>query len=144
MAETRKTLCNRDCPDACSIVATVENGEVTRVQGDKDHPITRGFLCSRTTSFLKTMGERARITSPLMRRGSELVPVDWETALDFVADKLLQIRWLFILAVCAASGVGIAMLYSAAGGNMEPWAIRQLVRFIVALGILVAVAVSDM
>lgn len=60
-----------------------------------------------------------------------------------IADKLLQIRWLFILAVCAVSGVGIAMLYSAAGGDMEPWAIRQLVRFIVALGILVVVAVSD-
>jgi anaerobic selenocysteine-containing dehydrogenase len=92
VAETRKTLCNRDCPDACSIVATVDSGKVTKVQGDKDHPITRGFLCSRTTSFLKTMGERARITSPLMRRGNELVPVDWETALDFVSDKLLQIR----------------------------------------------------
>ena len=28
---TKKTLCNRDCPDACSIVATVEGGRVTRI-----------------------------------------------------------------------------------------------------------------
>ncbi|HYN39893.1 MAG TPA: rod shape-determining protein RodA [Rhodospirillales bacterium] len=58
-------------------------------------------------------------------------------------DKLLQIRWLFVLALCATAGVGVAMLYSAAGGSMEPWAIRQLVRFLVALGILLVVAVSD-
>jgi len=44
----RKTVCNRDCPDVCSIVATVENGRVTRLRGDPDHPVTRGvesFAC---------------------------------------------------------------------------------------------------
>jgi rod shape determining protein RodA len=35
------------------------------------------------------------------------------------------------------------MLYSAAGGSMEPWAIRQMARFCVAVGILLVVAVSD-
>jgi hypothetical protein len=34
MAELKKTLCNRDCPDVCSIVATVEDGRVTRLAGD--------------------------------------------------------------------------------------------------------------
>jgi len=43
-----KTTCNRDCPDACSMIATVEGGRVTRLQGDPDHPITKGFLCHRT------------------------------------------------------------------------------------------------
>jgi len=47
VVELKKTLCNRDCPDVCSIVATVEDGRVTRLQGDKQHPITRGFLCKR-------------------------------------------------------------------------------------------------
>ena len=37
------TACNRDCPDACGIIATVESGRITRLQGDPDHPITRGF-----------------------------------------------------------------------------------------------------
>ena len=40
MTELRRTLCNRDCPDACSIVATVEDGRVTRLQGDPDHPVS--------------------------------------------------------------------------------------------------------
>lgn len=58
-------------------------------------------------------------------------------------DKVLRIRWLMVLVLCAIAGMGIAMLYSAAGGKMEPWAIRQLLRFLVALGILLTVAVSD-
>jgi rod shape determining protein RodA len=58
-------------------------------------------------------------------------------------DKVLRIRWLFILLLCAIAGVGVVMLYSAAGGSMQPWAGRQLARFLVALGILLLVAVSD-
>lgn len=49
-----KTTCNRDCPDACSIVATVEEGRITRIAGDPEHPITQGFLCYRTNHFLDT------------------------------------------------------------------------------------------
>jgi rod shape determining protein RodA len=58
-------------------------------------------------------------------------------------EKMLQIRWLFVLAICAAACIGIIMLYSAAGGSAEPWAIRQSARFGVALGIMLVVAVSD-
>jgi anaerobic selenocysteine-containing dehydrogenase len=51
--ERRKTLCNRDCPDTCGIVASVEGGKVVKLGGDPDHPITRGFLCYRTNQFLR-------------------------------------------------------------------------------------------
>ncbi|MBK8175952.1 MAG: rod shape-determining protein RodA [Rhodospirillales bacterium] len=60
-----------------------------------------------------------------------------------LVDKLLQIRWLFVLAICGVGGAGIAMLYSAGGGSMEPWAIRQCVRFIIALLLMITVAVCD-
>jgi anaerobic selenocysteine-containing dehydrogenase len=92
VAELRKTLCNRDCPDACSIVATVENGRVTRLQGDKDHPVTQGFLCHRTSQFLKRQYSPERLTTPLVRRNGVLEPATWDEALDFVAKRLLAIR----------------------------------------------------
>jgi len=86
------TTCNRDCPDACGIVATVEDGRVTKIQGDPDHPVTRGFLCYRTSRFLDRQYDRERLTSPLVRRGAEFVPVSWDAALDRVAEALLRIR----------------------------------------------------
>jgi anaerobic selenocysteine-containing dehydrogenase len=75
MAEQRRTLCNRDCPDSCSIVASVESGRVTKLAGDPDHPVTRGFLCHRTNRFLDLQYSPERLTAPLMRTCGELVPV---------------------------------------------------------------------
>ena len=57
--------------------------------------------------------------------------------------KLWQMHWLFILLLAAAASVGFAMLYSAAGGNLEPWASRQIVRFAVGMGVLITVALID-
>ncbi len=92
MPEQRRTLCNRDCPDVCEIVATVEDGRVVRMQGAKDHPYTRGFLCHRTSRFLETQYARDRLTTPLVRRGGGLEPASWDEALGLVARELLRIR----------------------------------------------------
>jgi anaerobic selenocysteine-containing dehydrogenase len=88
----RKTVCNRDCPDVCSIVATVENERVIALRGDRDHPVTRGALCYRTNQFLKRQYSTERLTTPLMRKHGELRPVDWDEALDFIADGLTRIK----------------------------------------------------
>jgi anaerobic selenocysteine-containing dehydrogenase len=92
MPELRKTLCNRDCPDACSIVAHVEKDRVVRLTGDKDHPITQGFLCYRTNQFLHTQYHPERLTTPLLRKDGTLTPVSWDEALAFAAERLLAIR----------------------------------------------------
>ena len=89
-----KTICNRDCPDACSIVATIEEGRITHLAGTPDHPVTQGFLCYRTSHFLETQYSSQRLTKPLLRSSAsgKLLPVSWEEALSYTADKLLQIR----------------------------------------------------
>ena len=88
MREIRKTVCNRDCPDACSIVATVENGVVTQLGGDPAHPVTNGFLCWRTNNFLPLQYHADRLRTPLLRG----MAVSWDEALDFAARELLRIR----------------------------------------------------
>src|SRR5262245_2951654 len=44
---TIRTVCAHDCPDQCSLIATVEAGRVVRVQGDPEHPMTAGFACTK-------------------------------------------------------------------------------------------------
>jgi anaerobic selenocysteine-containing dehydrogenase len=87
-----RTTCNRDCPDACGIVATVEGGRITKIQGDPDHPVTRGFLCYRTSRFLERQYDPDRLTTPLLRRGDGFVPVSWDDALDRIAETMLRIK----------------------------------------------------
>ncbi len=86
------TTCNRDCPDACGIAATVEDGKVTQLVGRKDHPVTKGFLCFRTSRFPELAASPARLTHPLVRKDGVLQPASWDEALALVASKLLQIR----------------------------------------------------
>lgn len=54
--------------------------------------------------------------------------------------KLLSVHWLLVLLIAGVAGVGFAMLYSAAGGNMDPWAERQMMRF--GVGVLIMIVVS--
>ena len=109
MAELRRTACTRDCPDACGIVATVEAGRVVAIQGDKQHPITRGFLCERTSRYLTRQYSGDRLTQPLVRHGDSFQPASWEFALDLVAQRLAQIR--------AESGPE-AVLHYRSGGSL--------------------------
>jgi len=87
-----RTVCNRDCPDACGLVVTVEEGKVVRVGGDPEHPVTQGFICPRTSQFPARQNDPGRITTPLRRTPSGFVPVTWEEALGAIAERLLAIR----------------------------------------------------
>jgi len=58
-------------------------------------------------------------------------------------DRILQINLVLVLLVCLPALVGFAMLYSAAGGEMEPWAARQIIRFGFGLVIMFGVALID-
>ncbi|HIN85845.1 MAG TPA: molybdopterin-containing oxidoreductase catalytic subunit, partial [Myxococcales bacterium] len=90
--EEKRTTCNRDCPDACSILATVKGGRITGIKGDPEHPITQGSLCYRTQHFLERQYSPERLTTPLFRRNGSLVPITWSEALDIAAQRLTQIR----------------------------------------------------
>jgi anaerobic selenocysteine-containing dehydrogenase len=88
----RRSTCNRDCPDACGLVARVEDGVVKELKGDPDHPVTRGFLCFRTSRFLEKQYGPERVRQPLVRKGGRLVPIPMREALDLAAERLLRIR----------------------------------------------------
>jgi anaerobic selenocysteine-containing dehydrogenase len=103
--QLRRTTCNRDCPDACSILVSVSEGVGTRLRGDPDDPVTRGFLCERTSRFLARQYDPSRLARPLLRRGADrpgargasrfdapLQAVPWDEALDLAAQRLRAVR----------------------------------------------------
>ena len=87
-----RTTCNRDCPDACAMLVHVEDGRAVRLQGDPQHPVTRGFLCYRTDQFLARQYASERLRSPLVRRGDRLLTASWDAALDRCAETLERVR----------------------------------------------------
>lgn len=54
--------------------------------------------------------------------------------------RLVRLPWLIILAIMAIGGFGVVVLYSAAGRHMQPWAANHLIRFLVFLGMALALS----
>lgn len=60
-----------------------------------------------------------------------------------IGRKLWQINWSFVLLIALIAGVGFAMLYSAAGGQIDPWSSRQMARFGVGMVAMIVFALID-
>lgn len=58
-------------------------------------------------------------------------------------DKLREINWGFMLLILTIAGIGIAMLYSVAGGSFRPWAGTQFLHLIIGTLLMIIVAVTD-
>ena len=87
-----KTICPRNCFDTCGVVAYVKDGRMIKVEGDPDHPITKGRLCVKANTYVQRTYHKDRIQYPLMRVGkrgrAEFKRVSWDDAYEFLIDKL--------------------------------------------------------
>ncbi|WP_322880909.1 molybdopterin-containing oxidoreductase family protein [Pandoraea sputorum] len=87
-----RAACPHDCPDTCALHVTVENGVAIKVQGDADHPTTKGVLCTKVSRYTERTYHPDRLLHPLKRVGpkgsGEFVRVSWDEALDEIATRL--------------------------------------------------------
>lgn len=97
MSRTARTTCPLDCPDTCSLIATIDDSSNTllKIEGDPDHPFTRGFACVKTYRYPERNHHPLRPLYPLRRVGpkgsGEFERVSWESALDDIAARLEQV-----------------------------------------------------
>jgi anaerobic selenocysteine-containing dehydrogenase len=83
MAREQLTYC-RICAAACGLTVTVDGDRVLRVRGDVDHPVSRGYTCSKGRGLAEWHHGPARLDHPRVR-GHE---VTWDDALDDLAATL--------------------------------------------------------
>ncbi len=94
MPETRHSVCALDCPDACSLLIDVdESGRGSKLRGNPEHPVTRGFLCGKVARYLERQYSPDRLLHPLRRVGGKsdcprFARIGWEEALDEIAERL--------------------------------------------------------
>ena len=96
------TACPHDCPDACGVLVTVEDGRAVKVQGDPAHPVTRGFLCAKVAKYLDRVYSPHRVLYPMRRRkgvakgkGSkdfaDFERISWDDALNEIVTSFERI-----------------------------------------------------
>ena len=90
--EVRHSVCALDCPDACSLLVTVEDGKATKLRGNPDHPVTRGFLCGKVARYLEREYSPERLLYPQRRVGGKgegrFERIGWDEALGEIAARL--------------------------------------------------------
>jgi formate dehydrogenase major subunit len=92
-AKETKTICAY-CSVGCGILAYTKDGKLVDAEGDPDHPISEGTLCSKGASLSQVVNNPTRLTKPMYRAAGagEWKEVEWSWALDEIAKKIKDTR----------------------------------------------------
>src|SRR4051812_13670254 len=82
------------CSCGCGMIASVKGGKLIGLEGDPNHPINQGALCSKGAAAAELHRSPERLTEPLYRApgAGKWQPVSWEFALARIAEKIYQTR----------------------------------------------------
>ncbi|MEV5911313.1 formate dehydrogenase [Streptomyces chartreusis] len=120
------------CAVGCGQQVYVKDDRVVQIEGDPDSPISRGRLCPKGSATLQLTTGSGRRHQVLYRRpyGREWEPLDLETAMDMVADRVVETRrrtWEWEHeGLRTARTLGIASLGGATLDNEENYLIKKL------------------
>jgi len=93
------TVCPLDCPDACSLEVSVEDGRIASIDGSHVNPVTDGYICAKVRRFAERVYGPDRLTYPAVRKGpkgfASFQRVSWDEALSMVAERMLDTRRTF-------------------------------------------------
>ncbi len=84
--------CPLDCPDQCRFIVRVNDGRVTGLTGDKQHPVTQGIICKKGRALMDRLYHPDRIKHPLIRKKDGFVRASYDEVFNIIADKLTTIR----------------------------------------------------
>jgi anaerobic selenocysteine-containing dehydrogenase len=84
------TFC-RICEPLCGMIATVEDGKLTALRPDKDHPLSAGFACQKGIAFTEVVNDPDRVTTPMRRTTDGFEPVSWDAAMTDISTRLAAV-----------------------------------------------------
>jgi thiosulfate reductase/polysulfide reductase chain A len=95
MEKTLRSICQA-CHCNCGVIVHIENGKVTRVTGDPNHPMNRGFICVKGQAQPDLLYHADRLKYPLKRTGArgegKWQRVSWDDVLDQIGARLAEIQ----------------------------------------------------
>ncbi|WP_158212428.1 molybdopterin-dependent oxidoreductase [Natranaerobius trueperi] len=88
MSPTFESTCPLNCWDLCGLNVTVENNKVIDIKGQKNHRITKGFICQKGKKFVKRIYDSDRLTNPLLKGNESWNEISWDKAIKIISSKL--------------------------------------------------------
>ena len=114
-----RTVCGI-CSGTCGISLVKVGGEVTAVEGDRDHPVSRGHLCPKGRAFPELLRAPDRLKTPLIKTASGAwEQISWEWAYQFLAERLRLIKKTY-----GAEALAVHVGQAGVGKEFLPYAER--------------------
>ena len=114
-----KTTCCNTCSFQCGVKVHVRDGEVLKIEGDRDNPLGKGRMCVKARASIDFHNHPQRLNFPLKRTGArganEWVRVSWEQAMDEIAETIAKIELEY-------GPEAVAFLGGGAGHEPGDWA----------------------
>ncbi|HEY8089352.1 MAG TPA: molybdopterin-dependent oxidoreductase [Polyangiaceae bacterium] len=76
------------CEACCGLAVTVEDGKASRIEGDRDHPLSRGHICPKAAALDDIRLDPDRVVEPCVRDGETWRSASWDDALTRAADGI--------------------------------------------------------
>ncbi len=88
--------CPLDCPDACSLAVTVNQGRIIEIDGSHRNPVTGGFICAKVRKFGERVYGPDRLLYPAIRKGrkgeGKFARATWDDALELIAERFMRAK----------------------------------------------------
>jgi anaerobic selenocysteine-containing dehydrogenase len=91
MITTRHRACNL-CEAICGLVIETENDRVISIAGDKNDPLSRGYICPKAFALKDVYEDPNRLKTPLKRTASGWQSISWDEALGETAERLRAVQ----------------------------------------------------
>lgn len=86
----KKTACVL-CANRCALEVEVENNRIIKVRGDKESPISEGYICRKGMNIAVHQHNKDRVLHPLKRVGDKFERISWDQAMSEISEKLKAI-----------------------------------------------------
>lgn len=85
------SVCSLDCPDQCGLLVHKKAGRIIKVEGDPEHPVTKGSICNKVRHMAERIYDERRLQYPLKRTGKkgskQFERISWNEALGTITSK---------------------------------------------------------
>lgn len=80
------------CEAICGVQVQVQGDRILSIRGDEENPFSKGYICPKATALQDIHEDPDRLRRPLRRTDSGWKEIGWDEALDFVAEKLVDLQ----------------------------------------------------
>ena len=80
--------CTLDCADCGKFNVYVKKDDIIKIEGDKEHPYTKGFICKKGLAHLKRLNHSKRIYKPLIKINDKWKEIEFDEAINIMVKKL--------------------------------------------------------